>query len=127
MTVRLRAAVCALAVVGATLASAADPASDAPEVRVAFAVAPKQAPTYAASLQLWRSAEDVNDWIGARFEYDTERALRLSETQRANAGPLPIPPRRHSSLRRRVSASTCRALVLKRCARSSRAASPPIS
>ena len=59
---------------------------------MAFAVAPKQAPTYAASLQLWRSAEDVNDWIGARFEYDTERALRLSETQRANAGPLPIPP-----------------------------------
>ena len=92
MTVRLRAAVCALAVMGATLASAADPASDAPEARVASAVAPKQAATYAASLQLWRNAEDVNDWIGARFEYDMERALRLSETQRANAGPLPIPP-----------------------------------
>ena len=92
MTVRLRAAVCALAVTGATLASGADPATDAPEARVASTVAPKQPPTYAASLQLWRNAEDVNGWIGARFEYDKERALRLSETQRTNAGPLPIPP-----------------------------------
>jgi hypothetical protein len=40
---------------------------------------------------MWRSAEDVNDWIGARFDYDMQRALRLSETQRNNAGPLPIP------------------------------------
>ena len=75
-----------------TLARAADPASDAPEQRIAGTAPPKEAPTYAASVAMWRSAEDVNDWIGARFEYDMPRALRLSETQRNNAGSLPIPP-----------------------------------
>ncbi len=67
----------------------ADPLSDAPEAR-APAVAFVDAPTYAQALAAWRSAEDVNAWIGARFEYDTARAIRLSETQRQAQGRLPI-------------------------------------
>ena len=31
----------------------------------------------------WRSPQEVNAWIGASFRYDRERALQLSETQRA--------------------------------------------
>jgi len=76
---------------GVALAQRADPASDAPEQKVVIAAPLREASTYAASLAMWRSAEDVNDWVGARFEYDLQRALRLSETQRDRSGPLPIP------------------------------------
>ena len=86
----LVAAVLGVLANGVALAQRADPASDAPEQRVAVAAPPKEAHTYVASVAMWRSAEDVNDWIGARFEYDMQRAIRLSETQRNNAGPLPI-------------------------------------
>lgn len=71
------------------LPAAAD--SDAPDPRVAVAgyAAP---PSYARALADWRGAADVNAWIGAAFEYDTARALRLSETQRQAKGGLPIHP-----------------------------------
>jgi hypothetical protein len=68
----------------------ADPMSDAPEHRSA---AHSQAPivaSYDEALETWRRAEDLNAWLGERFEYDTARALRLSETQRARSGTLPI-------------------------------------
>ncbi len=68
----------------------ADPASDAPEARVAVALAAPEAADWAQALRQWRSAEDVNAWIGARFAYDRERALALSETQRGRGGPLAI-------------------------------------
>lgn len=68
----------------------ADPASDAPEAR-RLASGSRDAPaTYAEALQTWRTAAEVNDWMGARFEYDLTRALRLSETQRQARGSLPI-------------------------------------
>ena len=68
----------------------ADPASDAPEQRsVSRGVVPPVA-SYAEALQTWRRPEDLNAWLGERFEYDSARALRLSETQRARAGTLPI-------------------------------------
>lgn len=65
---------------------AVDPRSDAPEAR------PRQRPaadlplTYAQAVGRWRSPGEVNDWIGARFEYDLDRAMQLSESQRAQ-GP----------------------------------------
>jgi hypothetical protein len=68
----------------------ADPASDAPEGRAASSVPLKDARSYDEALESWRSAEDVNAWIGARFEYDPERAIALSETQRGRAGPIAI-------------------------------------
>jgi transglutaminase superfamily protein len=69
----------------------ADPMSDAPEQRAAVSGggAPAVA-SYAEALRTWRSAEDLNAWLDERFEYDTARALRLSETQRARSGSLPI-------------------------------------
>jgi hypothetical protein len=70
----------------------ADPASDAPEHRVAAPGALKHASSYDEALRVWRNAEDVNAWIGAKFEYDRARAMRLSETQRTNSGRLPIHP-----------------------------------
>ncbi len=63
-------------------AESADPASDAPEHRVLAATPVEQASSYEHAIALWRSAEDINAWIGARFEYDGARALLLSETQR---------------------------------------------
>jgi hypothetical protein len=75
--------------------SAAAPAApvdtDAPERDRPRGVAFLDAPSYAQAIVQWHTAEDVNAWVGARFEYDDERAMRLSETQRAN-GPLPIHP-----------------------------------
>jgi hypothetical protein len=62
---------------------AADPASDAPEPRPALAGAVNLPVSYADALRRWQSAEEVNAWIGARFEYDADRAAKLSESQRA--------------------------------------------
>jgi hypothetical protein len=69
---------------------AADPASDAPEASQHRPAAFKDAASYQQAVQTWRSAEDVNAWIGARFSYDMARAMQLSETQRGRSGPLPI-------------------------------------
>lgn len=68
----------------------ADPASDAPESRPALAAGVKLPASYAEALGAWRSVDDVNAWIGARFEYDAHRAARLSETQRAQKGRVEI-------------------------------------
>lgn len=76
----------------ATLAETADPASDAPEGQRIQVGAVKDAASYSQALQVWRTAEDVNAWIGARFHYDESRAMLLSENQRGRSGPLPIYP-----------------------------------
>ncbi|MGQ0510633.1 MAG: hypothetical protein ACT4P9_08455 [Betaproteobacteria bacterium] len=75
---------------GAIASPAADPASDAPESRPAVAAGLKLPASYTEALAAWRSVEDVNAWIGARFEYDMNRAARLSETQRAQKGRVEI-------------------------------------
>lgn len=91
MSARRLAALLAAALLAACAAAPerADPASDAPEGRVASTGVAAPA-TYAEALRTWRTAADVNAWIGARFEYDDTRAVRLSESQRAAAGTLPI-------------------------------------
>jgi hypothetical protein len=72
---------------------AADPLSDAPEDRGRAVHDAQDYPSYAQAVQAWRTPEDVNAWIGAKFEYDGERSMRLSETQRAQkAGPAIYPP-----------------------------------
>ena len=69
----------------------ADPAFDGPEPRSnTRGAAVSQPASYAKALQTWRTPEDLSAWLGERFEYDVARALRLSETQRARAGTLPI-------------------------------------
>jgi len=66
-------------------------ASDAPdEDRREQATLAIDAPDYAQALGRWRSAEDVNAWIAARFRYDMDRALALSETQRGLRQPFEI-------------------------------------
>ncbi len=69
----------------ATVPQAADPASDAPEIQRLQTVSFKDAASYLQALQIWRTPEDVNAWIGARFEYDMSRAMLLSETQRGES------------------------------------------
>lgn len=72
------------------MVDAADPASDAPEARVFVGGGFKDAPSYREALKVWQSAEDVNAWIGAKFQYDMSRAMQLSETQRQMNGRMPI-------------------------------------
>lgn len=74
----------------ATSPERADPASDAPEPRARASAPFLDAPSWEEALRTWRTAEDVNAWIGARFSYDTTRAIALSETQRRAGGGLPI-------------------------------------
>ena len=88
MSRALRLVVAALAL-AAPPAHAVDPRTDAPEPRVVARDAHVAPPTYAAALATWRRVDEVNAWIGARFAYDAERALELSESQRAQR-PLPI-------------------------------------
>lgn len=73
----------------AAIPQVADPASDAPEGRVVGAQV-MEAPSYGEALKRWRSAEDLNAWIGLRFEYDRSRAIELSETQRERSGRMAI-------------------------------------
>ncbi len=68
----------------------ADPRSDAPEARVSVSHPRDDATTYAEALQRWRSISEVNDWVGAHFEYDRVRALALSETQRGESARVAI-------------------------------------
>jgi len=68
----------------------ADPTSDAPEQPPVVRGAASAPATHAQALRLWQRPEDLNAWLGERFEYDTARAVRLSETQRARNGTLPI-------------------------------------
>jgi hypothetical protein len=79
----------ALCCAAAAAAQNADPASDAPEAHARPAT-PLPDASYDEALARWRDADDVNAWIGAHFEYDMQRALRLSETQRERQGRLPI-------------------------------------
>ena len=73
-----------------TFPEATDPSSDAPEVQRRPVASFKDAASYQQALQVWRTPEDVNAWIGARFDYDLSRAMLLSETQRSRSGQLPI-------------------------------------
>lgn len=68
----------------------ADPASDAPEGPRPRVAAFKDPASYDQALRDWQSPEDVNAWIAARFQYDSRRAMQLSETQRLRSGTLPI-------------------------------------
>ncbi len=85
----LAAAVALLVAACAGAPGAADP-SDAPEARADMGVPFKTAPSYVEALKVWQGAEDLNAWIGARFEYDRARAMQLSETQRGKGGKAAI-------------------------------------
>jgi hypothetical protein len=65
---------------------AAGPSSDAPKIQ-SRRIEPFDAPmSYLEALQNWRTPEEVNAWIGARFRYDPARAVELSETRRSEPG-----------------------------------------
>lgn len=67
-----------------------DPASDAPERLRPRTAEIKDAASYSQALQVWRTPEDVNAWIGAKFQYDMSRAMLLSESQRGRSGKVQI-------------------------------------
>jgi hypothetical protein len=73
-----------------TVPGATDLASDAPQLQRLQIESFKDAASYQEALQVWRTPEDVNAWIGAKFIYDMSRALALSETQRSKSGQLSI-------------------------------------
>ena len=73
----------------AGLAQADDAASDAPHERITAGHYPAAA-SYPEALARWKGADDINAWIGAKFQYDRGRALQLSETQRDRNGRMPI-------------------------------------
>lgn len=90
MRTNIAAFLAALLAACSSVPDVADPASDAPEVRVAPAYSFREASSYGEALKLWRNASDVNAWIGAKFQYNVGRAMQLSETQRTLNGRVPI-------------------------------------
>lgn len=84
------AAAIALVLAGCAAVPAAVDPSDAPEARTAPAAPFRAAASYGEALKVWQGADDLNASIGARFEYDRARALRLSETQRGRGARIPI-------------------------------------
>ena len=74
----------------AALPAAGDTASDAPDYRSSRPAAVDLPESYAEALRRWRGPGDVNAWIGARFDYDHERAARLSQSERARVASVQI-------------------------------------
>lgn len=70
--------------------SIADSASDAPEFSRLPPSNSKEVASYQDALRTWRTPEDINAWIGAKFVYDTPRALALSETQRSGNNAISV-------------------------------------
>jgi hypothetical protein len=68
----------------------ADSSSDTPESPQDSTAAFKTADFYEQALQVWKTPEDISAWISANFSYDADRAMRLSETQRAKYDDFPI-------------------------------------
>jgi hypothetical protein len=64
--------------------------SDAPEYASDSSVVFKAVSSYEHALQVWKTPEDIAGWIAANFSYDMARALRLSETRRANKEQISI-------------------------------------
>jgi hypothetical protein len=76
----------------ASLPDVAYSASDGPDTSWRPKTSFKHPASYADAIQVWKTPEDINDWIGTRFEYDTARAMSLTETRRNQSGRLPIVP-----------------------------------
>ena len=75
----------------ATLPGLADDlAYDAPDLAWRSGGSFRDAASYADAIRLWTTPQDINAWIGARFQYDTSRAMMLSETQRNRSVRVPI-------------------------------------
>jgi hypothetical protein len=74
----------------AGLVHSADSASDAPGSPRDTTAVFKAADSYEQALQVWKTPEDISAWVSANFAYDTVRAMRLSETQRAKNNDFPI-------------------------------------
>jgi len=64
--------------------------SDEPEYIRSSTGVFKAAGSYEHALQVWKTPEDINAWIAANFSYDMERAIQLSESQRAGKERIPI-------------------------------------
>jgi hypothetical protein len=61
---------------------AADHSSDEPEVTRDSTVFFKGVGSYEEALRVWKTPEDIRQWVAGNFSYDTSRAIRLSESQR---------------------------------------------
>jgi len=68
----------------------ADLSSDEPEFTRDSTALFKTVGSYEQALQIWKTPEDINEWIAANFFYDRVRALQLSETQRRKSETIPI-------------------------------------
>ncbi|MGE5841131.1 MAG: transglutaminase-like domain-containing protein [Deltaproteobacteria bacterium] len=74
----------------AGLVHPADPTSDAPDSPRDSTAVFKAADSYEHALQVWKTPEDVSAWIASNFSYDSDRAMRLSENQRAKSSDFSI-------------------------------------
>ncbi len=74
----------------ANVSHAADTLPDEPESERDFSL-PYQAPdSYKRALQLWKKAEDINEWVAAVFLYDKTRAMKLSPNRGTDEQEIPI-------------------------------------
>jgi hypothetical protein len=65
--------------------------SDAPDPLPMAAARAAGPASYDEALRIWKTPEDNAAWSAARFTYDTDRALQLSETERRKGADPTIP------------------------------------
>ena len=46
--------------------------------------------SYAQALGVWKTAEDINEWVAGNFKYDRARAVNLSSNQKDRRKGIPI-------------------------------------
>ena len=51
---------------------------DEPEVERHESISNQMIDSYIQALETWKTAEDINKWVGGSFTYDRERAIKLS-------------------------------------------------
>ena len=63
---------------------------DAPAFERDLSMPYQGADSYGRSLNLWKTAEDINSWIVGSFLYDKVRAIKLSSNKRTKDERIPI-------------------------------------
>jgi hypothetical protein len=68
----------------------ANPLPDEPEFGRDSSVHSQAAHSYNQALDIWKTAEDINEWVAMSFIYDKARAIKLSSNQRSKKKGISI-------------------------------------
>ena len=63
---------------------------DEPEMGPDETISNRSIASYAQALGIWKTAEDINNWVAGNFKYDRARAVNLSSNRKERRKGVPI-------------------------------------